>query len=171
MTFFADTGMDEMETHRAQAAAQVLENRLRDILREQLGGTYSVSVGHSNTAPIPGYGTNSVRFGSSPENVEKLQAAVMAEIERLRTAGPTAADVQAVKETEKNQLQELIRQNQYWLGSLQATHLLGRDPLGIPARIERAESLNQQNVHDALRKYFPANRYTIVSLMPEAKQQ
>jgi zinc protease len=169
MSFFADTGLEEFETHRVQAAAQVLENKLRDILREQLGGTYSVGVGYSNTSPIPGYGTTSVQFGSSPENVEKLQAAVMAEVERLRKEGPSAADVQAVKEAEKNQLQESLRQNPYWLSSLQAMHLLGRDARRIPARIERAESLTQQNIHDALRKYFPTDRYTIVSLMPEAQ--
>jgi zinc protease len=169
MTFFADTGQQEFESHRAQAGARVLENKLRDILREQLGGTYSVSVGYSDTAPIPGYGTVSVRFGSSPENVEKLQAAVMAEIERLRKEGPSAADVQAVKETEKNQLQESMKQNPYWLNSLQTVHLLQRDARSIPARMERAESLTQENIHAAIRKYIPADRYTIVSLMPEAQ--
>jgi zinc protease len=171
ISFFADTGLEELETHRAQAATQVLENRLRDILREQLGGTYSVGVGYSNISPLPGYGTTSVQFGSSPENVEKLQAAVMAEVERLRKEGPSAADVQAVKEAEKNQLQESLLQNGYWLNSLQAMHVLGRDARRIPARIERAESLTQQNIHDALQKYFPANRYTIVSLMPEAQKK
>ena len=169
ISFFADTGLEELETHRVQAATQVLENKLRDILREQLGGTYSVGVGYSNISPLPGYGTTTVQFGSSPENVEKLQAAVMAEVERLRKEGPSVADVQAVKEAEKNQLQESLLQNGYWLNSLQAMHVLGRDARRIPARIERAESLSQQNIHDALRKYFPANRHTIVSLMPEAK--
>jgi zinc protease len=168
MSFFADTKLEEFETHRLQAAASVVENRLREILREQLGGTYSVGVGYSNTSPVPGYGTTSVQFGSSPENVEKLQAAVMAELDRLRKEGPTAADVQAVKETEKNSIQEGLRDNGYWQGSLQSLHILGRDPRGILRRIERADSLNQENIHAAIRKYFPVERYTIVTLMPEA---
>jgi zinc protease len=167
MTFFADTGLDELETHRVQAAATVLEMRLRDILREKLGGTYSVGVGYSNTAPLPGYGTTSVQFGSAPENVESLTAAVMTEIDRLRREGPAAADVQAVKEQEKNGLQEALRQNSYWLNSLQAMHLLGRDPRRILQRIERADSLTQENIHAALRKYFPAERRTVVTLVPE----
>ena len=168
MSFFADTKLEEFETHRLQAATTVVENRLRDILREQLGGTYSVGVGYSNTAPVPGYGTTSVQFGSSPENVEKLQAAVMAELDKLRKEGPTAADVQAAKEAEKNSIQEGLRENSYWQGSLQAMHVLGRDPLGILRRIERADSLNQENIHAAIRKYFPAERSTIVTLWPEA---
>ena len=77
ITFFADTGLDEMETHRLQAATEVLEMRLRDILREQLGGTYSVGVNYSNTSPEPGYGVTSVQFGSAPENVQSLTTAVM----------------------------------------------------------------------------------------------
>ena len=168
ISFFADTGLEELETHRVQAAASVLENKLRDILREQMGGTYSVGVGYSNTSPIPGYGTTSVQFGSSPENVEALTKAVMTEIDRLRREGPSAADVQAVKEAEKNGLRESMRQNGYWLNSLQAMHLLGRDPLRILQRDARAESLSQENIHAALRKYFPAERRTEVTLVPEA---
>ena len=169
MSFFADTGGEELETHRLQAAATVLENRLRDILREQLGGTYSVGVGYSSLHPIPGYGTTTVQFGSSPENVQKLTQAVMAEIDRLRREGPSAADVQAVKEAEKNAIQESVRQNGYWLNSLQTMHLLERDPRGIPRRIERAESLSTENIHAAFEKYFPMERYTVVSLMPETE--
>ena len=49
MSFFADTRLDEFEMHRARAAASLLSIRLRDILREELGGTYGVSVGYDNS--------------------------------------------------------------------------------------------------------------------------
>jgi zinc protease len=169
ITFFADTGLEELETHRLQAATEILEKRLRDILREQLGGTYSVGVSYSNTSPRPGYGVTSVQFGSAPENVDSLIAAVMTEIDRLRREGPSAGDVQAVKEAEKNDLQTAVRQNGYWLNSLQAMHLLGRDPRRILQREERADSLTRDNIHTALRKYFPSDRHTVVTLVPESR--
>ncbi len=168
ITFFADTGLDEFEVHRLRAATDVLQNKLRDILREELGGTYSVGTGYSDTTPVPGYGTTSVQFGSSPENVQKLTEAVMKELDRLRREGPTATDVQVIKEGEKNALATSLRQNGYWLNSLQAMHLLGRDARKIPQRVERTESLTAENVHAAFKKYFPENRYTVVTLMPEA---
>jgi zinc protease len=167
ITFFADTGLDEMETYRLRAATTIFEMRLREILREELGGTYSVGVGYSDTAPQGGYGTTSVQFGSAPENVEKLTDAVMTELDRLKREGPNEADVQIVKETEKRELETSFKQNGYWLNSLQAMHLLGRDPRRIPQRIARAESLTAENIHDALRKYFPKDRYTVITLMPE----
>jgi predicted Zn-dependent peptidase len=76
--------------------------------------------------------------------------------------------VQAIKEGEKNALATSFRQNGYWLNSLQAMHLLGRDARKIPQRVERTESLTPENVHAAFKKYFPENRYTVVTLMPEA---
>ena len=169
VTFFSDTGLDELETHRLQAATEVVQIRLREILREQLGGTYSVGVGYSNTSPDPGYGTTTVQFGSAPENVESMIGAVMKEVDRLRAQGPSAADVQAVKEAEKNDLQTSMRQNPYWLNSLQAAHLLGRDPRRIPLRAERTEGLTVENIHAAIRKYLSADRYTVVTLVPEAQ--
>jgi zinc protease len=171
ISFFADTQLEELEVHRLRAAAAVLENRLRDILREELGGTYSVGVDYSDTAPEPGYGTIDVEFGSSPENVDKLTKAVMSELDRLRRDGPSAADVDKVKQTEKNDLQTALRQNGFWLNSMQSAHILGRDPRRIALRIERAESLNVESVHAAFKKYFSPDRYTVVTLVPEAAQQ
>ena len=54
LTFFADPGFDEFEMHRARAASSVLNIRLREILREEMGGTYGVGVGFSNTPPREG---------------------------------------------------------------------------------------------------------------------
>jgi zinc protease len=167
ITFFSDTGLDELESHRLRAATSILQMRLRDVLREELGGTYSVGVGYSDTAPQPGYGTTTVQFGSSPENAERLREVVMTELEKLRAEGPSASEVDIVKETEKRELETSLRQNGYWLNSLQAVHMLGRDPRRIPQRFERTESLSRDNIHAAFRKYFPPDRYTVVILMPE----
>jgi predicted Zn-dependent peptidase len=85
----------------------------------------------------------------------------------LRREGPANADVQAAKETEKREIETAVRQNGYWLNSFQAMHMLGRDPRRILQRLERADSLTRDNIHDAVRKYLPPDRYTVVTLMPE----
>jgi len=169
MTFFADTKLDELETHRLRAATTVFEMHLRELLREELGGTYSVGVGYSDTSPQQGYGTTSVQFGSSPDNADKLAKAVMTELERLKKEGPSDSDLQIVKETEKRELETSLRQNGYWLNSLQAMHILGRDARRIPLRSERTDSLTKENVHAMLKKYFPEDRYTVMTLMPETQ--
>ena len=168
ISFFGDAGQDEFEMHRVRAAANVLSIRLREILREELSGTYGVSVGYDTTLPLPGYGAVVIQFGSAPENVEALSKAVFAEVERLKTQGPTADDVNKVKEMEKRDLETSVRQNQYWVGSLQTVHMYGWDPAGIARRPQRTESLTPEILHGIFKKYFPADRHTVVTLKPEA---
>jgi zinc protease len=167
LTFFADPGFDEYEMHRTRAAASVLNMRLREILREELGGTYGVGVGFSNTPPVKGYGTMTIQFGSSPENVDKLVAATLKEIERLKAEGPSTDDVSKVKELERRDLETNAKQNSYWLGSLQTVHLFGWDPAGIARRSERTEKLTPEIIKTMFEKYFPMDRYTLVTLKPE----
>ncbi len=167
LSFFADPGVDEFEMHRARAASQLLGIRLRDILREELGGTYGVSVGFNNSPPLKGYGAMVIRFGSSPENVDKLVAASMAEIERLKKEGPSVEDVNKVKELERRDLETNAKQNSYWLGSMQTVHMLGWDVIGITRRLDRTEKLSPEILQGMFRKYFPLDRYTLVTLKPE----
>ena len=167
ITFFSDTGLNELEMHRLRAATGILERHLRDQLREELGGTYSVGVDYSNTLPQGGYGTTDVQFGSAPDRAESLVSTVMTEIERMRREGPTADDVQKVKETEKEGLETSYKQNGFWLGALQTAQMLGWNPVSIAHRTERTDALTTENIHEAFRKYFPADRYTVMTLMPE----
>ena len=89
MTFFADTGLNELEMHRLRAATDILERHLRDQLREELGGTYSVGVDYSNTLPQGGYGTTSVEFGSAPDRADTL---VSTDDDRARADAPRRAE-------------------------------------------------------------------------------
>ncbi|HUQ87104.1 MAG TPA: insulinase family protein [Vicinamibacterales bacterium] len=167
LSFFADPGFDEFEMHRARAAAAVLNIRLREILREELGGTYGVSVGFTNSPPLKGYGAMQIQFGSSPDNLDKLVSASLKEIERLKAEGPSEDDVNKVKELERRDLETNAKQNSYWLGSMQTVHMYGWDPAGIVRRSERTERLTKENIKEMFGKYFPMNRYTLVTLKPE----
>jgi zinc protease len=167
LSFFADPGFDEYEMHRARAATSVLNIRLREILREELGGTYGVNVGFANSPPLKGYGAMQVQFGSSPENVDKLVAATLKEIERLKVDGPSLDDVNKVKELERRDLETNTKQNSYWMGSMQTVYMYGWDPANIARRSERTERLNQENIKQMFQKYFPMDRYTLVTLKPE----
>jgi len=167
LSFFADPGADEFELHRLRAATSVLSIRLREILREELGGTYGVSAGFTNSPPLKGYGAVQIQFGSSPDNVDKLVNATLKEIERLKVEGPSADDVSKVKELERRDLETNAKQNSYWMGSMQTVHLYGWDPAGIARREQRTEALTAENIKAMFNKYFPTGRYTLVTLKPE----
>lgn len=171
LAFFADAGLDPMEVARANAAASILTTRLREKLRDLLSGTYSVSAGYRDEAPLRGFGTMGVYFGSDPARAASLAEATLAEIAKLREDGPTEQDVAKDQEIERRELEVSQRQNRYWLGSLLSLHQRGLDPLLILKRRERIDALSVATLHEAYRRCFPIDRRTHVTLLPETAAQ
>ena len=169
MSFSADPALEENEQGRVEAATTVLEIALRDILREELGETYSVSVGLSQRLPQSTGGSIGISFGSAPENVDKMVERVLQEVRRLQDEGPSADLTNRAKESARRSYETSIKQNGYWIGRLQSAKLLGRDPTLLLHRLERIDAVTPVILQDTFRKYFPMNRYTVVSLVPEKK--
>jgi zinc protease len=167
ISFAADPpGDDPMEQERVLAATDVLEIALRDILREELGQTYTVSAGLSQNLPQRGGGYVQVNFGASPENIEKMTARVLQEVEKMQKNGPSEDLVNRAKETAKRGYETSLRTNNYWLGRFQAVNMWKQDPLIIGTRVERINAVTPATVQDAFKKYFPIDRRTVITLMP-----
>jgi hypothetical protein len=51
---------------------------------------------------------------------------------------------------------------------MQTVHMLGWDVASIARRNERTAALSVPVLHETIRKYFPLDRYTVVTLRPES---
>jgi zinc protease len=170
MSFFADPSEDPSEQEKVSEATTVLEIALRDILREDLGQTYTVSAGLAQGLPQRGGGRIEVRFAAAPENIEGMKARVLKEIKRLQDEGPPLDLTNRAKENARRNYEVALRQNDYWLGRLESVHMLGRDPNEILTRNERIDAITPQVLKDVFNKYFPADRSTVVTLVPTPTQ-
>jgi zinc protease len=92
---------------------------------------------------------------------------VLQEVQRLQKEGPSQDLVTRAKETARREYETARRQNGYWLGRLQSAKLLQRDPHLILTREERIGAVTPETVQEAFRQYFPMDRYTVVTLVPE----
>jgi zinc protease len=168
ISFFADPPQDASEITRVATATDVLEIALRDILREELGETYTVGVGLQQDTFQRGGGHIAVSFTAAPENLEKMTERVMAEIRRLQKEGPTEDLVNRARESAMREHETGMKQNGYWLARLQTAKLLDRDPVAhMLERDKRITSVTLADVKTVFVKYFPMTRYTIVTLAPE----
>jgi zinc protease len=167
VSFYAEPPLEEHEQSRVEAAADVLQITLRDILREELGETYGVSVGLVQQLPQRGAGRIAVSFGGAPDRIDGMVNRVMQEVKRLQQEGPSDDLTTRAKETARRTWQTAQRQNGYWLGRLQSAKLLDRDPHLILTREERIDAITPQNLHEMFKQYFPLDRYTVVTLVPE----
>ena len=167
LSFFADPPIEEREQTRVEAATEVLEIALRDILREELGETYSVSVGLQQSPPQRGDGYIAIGFGASPDNIARMIERVMGEVKRLQQEGPSADLTSRAKESARREHETAVKQNGFWLGRLQSARLLGRDPLLILQRRQRIDAVTPASLQEIFRTYFPMDRYTVVTLLPQ----
>jgi len=148
------------------AMAGILQTRLRERLREELGGTYSVGVsGGISYRPDEEYSVV-IQFGSDPRRTEELSAAVFEEIERLKADGPDAQMVDNIREAQRRSKETNLERNAYWLGRLAALENARLDIREIPS-YGLIEGWTAEQVRQAANRYLRTDRYMKFVLLPE----
>jgi zinc protease len=152
-----------------RALADVLEIRLRESLREDLGGTYSVSASAGYAKyPREEY-TLSIDFGSSPDRTDELVKSVFREIELLKTKGPTDKQVADVKELLLRDLETNSKQNNFLLVNIYSRYQQSEDLATLFGLADYYNKLTAATIQEAARKYLDTNNYVKVTLFPETK--
>jgi zinc protease len=155
------------ENLKLQALGEVLTIRIIEKLREELGQIYSGGAyGSLNKLPYESY-TAGVSFPCGPENVDKLISVTLAEIEKVKTTGPTKEDLDKVRETWKQQYQVSIKDNSFWLRGLIQAVENGSDPQRILTYPQRVDALTPKDLQNVAVKYFDMKNYVQFVLNPE----
>jgi zinc protease len=154
-----------------RSLASALRIRLREVLREDMGGTYGVGVsGVGIRDPRQEY-TFRISFGTAPEGLEELTAAVFQQIDSIKTFGPTQEDIDKVKEIQRRERETNLRENGYWLSQLVSYDRYGLDLRGILTYDELVDGLTAEMVQEAAQRYVRTDNYVRVSLYPEAQAE
>jgi len=151
-----------------ESMADVLEIRLREILRMDLGGTYGVGVsGSASHYPQEEYQIT-IRFGCDPDRIEELTAVVFEQIDSLKTAGTTEVNVDKVKEIARREHEVNMKENGYWVNGLSWLDFHGLDPVRSLRYTEMTDSLTVSDIQAAAQQYFDLDNYAHFVLLPEA---
>src|SRR5690606_13276964 len=104
---------NEDNNNQIQALGEVLQIKLIERLRELESGVYSLGAraGYSKF-PKNRY-SFTVSFGCGPENVERLIAATLDEIEKIKTKGADASDVDKFLAEERRTTELQLKQNSF----------------------------------------------------------
>jgi zinc protease len=150
-----------------RAMTQILQTRLLETIREELGGTYSITVGgNSQKIPIPDYEI-SVQFGSDPQRTDDLVKRVFDEIEKLKVDGPTEKQLNDEKEALQREFETSSKQNGYLLTQIAGKYQIGEDVAGIWNAPDLYKKLDAATIQQAAKTYFDMKNYVKVSLFPE----
>jgi zinc protease len=153
--------------YHLQALAELLNIKLREALRENLGGTYGVTVGGSASKdPVPAF-SFSIGFGAAPERLEALTSAALAQIDSVKQFGATPEDLTKVKQSALRSRETALKQNNYWVAQISAFDQNGWELATIPDADKLITALTSEDLRRAATRYLRRDNYVRVSLLPE----
>ncbi len=166
MQFTGEAAYSDAEQLKIQMLVELMNIKLIEKLREEIGGMYSGGMfGSMSKVPYGNY-TIGASVPCGPENVDKLVKATWEEINKVK-AGPTETDLNKVKETLKTQALENMKDNAYWRGKMQQWVELGTNPGDILTLDKRVDAVTVKDIQGAAVKYFNEKNYLQVILYPE----
>jgi zinc protease len=167
ISFTGPADFSQAEQLRMQALVEVLNIKLTEVLREELGLIYGGGASGAVTKlPYANYSL-ALALPCGPENVDKVIAAAFAQIRKLQEHGVEPADLAKVKQNWLMTHRRALSENGYWLAQLQTAQLNGFAPESILDFEKRADAVTPADVQAAAQRYFDFGNYVQVVLYPE----
>ena len=140
-------------------------------MREDQGGVYGVSVnGSASKLPKPKYTIQSM-WGCNPDSIKKLTQTVLDEMGKIKKDGPTEVDLNKVKETLIRQRETQLKENSFWLTSLQNHFLFDDKLLSLEEYKTFINTFSIPDIKAVANKYLNTDSYVEVALTPAQKTE
>jgi zinc protease len=154
-----------------EALGSVLEGRLFDTIRQELGGTYSITVDPAMWKLPQARYTLRIDWTCEPGREEALTHRVFDEIGFVKATPLSTGQMARVRESLSRDLEEKNQDNGYLLNEISRRYENGEmvdlaGPRGLQTRVG---SLTGESIQQAAQTYLNTERYVKVVLMPEAK--
>ena len=169
IVFTGDARFSREARHQLASLADVLDVRLREVLREDMGAVYGVQIDAAlERRPRERYVVK-LAFGCAPEQVQPLIKAVFAEIESIQKNGVPDSYVVQVQEKQRRERETNLKTNEFWLAAIEAYDTEGLDLRDLPFYEELVRNVSSKSLQDAARRYLSRERYILGELDPEKR--
>ncbi|MES2874086.1 MAG: insulinase family protein [Bacteroidota bacterium] len=167
LVFSGDYTYNEKNNNQLDALAEVLSIKLIERLREDEGGVYGVGARASYSKLPQGRYTMTITFGSAPENVEKLIASTLDEINKIRQNGALTVDLEKFVAEETRTTETQLKDNGFWLNYLSNQLQNEEDPKQVLTYLSSLKELTPAALKAAANTYLSGNNFIRLVLLPE----
>jgi zinc protease len=163
---FVNTAKDRLIL---RGMTDALEGSLQRVLREDMGGTYGVSVDPQFAKlPTPSYRV-SMSFACDPTRTDGLVRALFDTIEKFKANGPGEGQMADARAALARDFEVNSKENSYVLNQVAFAYEHGEDLQNVFDRRPLHAQLTAAAVQEAARRYLDLTRYVKVVLMPDVK--
>lgn len=171
LSFTGPSTYTREENGRFHAMVDILNLKIIDVLREKQGLIYSGGMnGSFERIPQSRYSIDA-ELPCSPENVDKVIAALFAEIKKLQQSGPQVEDLNKVKQSWLKEHQQELRSNENWLNHLQNAVYYKTEADSILTVEKRIRAITPAQIKEAAQRYFNFQNYAQIVMYPERKKE
>jgi len=146
---------------------QTINIKLRESMREEQGGVYGVSFQEALSKFPKQKFVITANWGCAPEKADTLTQTVFNEMKRICAEGPTDTDLAKVKETIIKDFEKQLKQNYFWLSSLQNLYLNGNKIYTLEEYKKAVEAVTSQDIKQIAVKYLNTQVYFRGVLIPK----
>jgi zinc protease len=162
---------DDLHKLALRSVAMVLQSRLLDTIRQELGGTYSITAADATEkTPRPQFSLR-IEWTCDPAQTDALVQRVFQEIAFVRNIAFDSRQVGRIRDALQHDYETNSLENGYLLGQIARRYENGEvaDLAAVTNYPQRLSALTAAAVHEAALKYLDPSNYVKVILMPEGK--
>lgn len=146
--------------------SEVVSMRLRERLREELGGVYSVAARGSLSRTGHQRRVFTVSFTAAPEKADELLKAAFDEMAAIAKHGIGEAYLEKVKVGFERERETELRTNGFWLGHLLTSAYFHDDPSIVLDLTNITKRITSANVQAAAKRFLDPSQYFEAELTP-----
>ena len=152
---------------RLNLLAEVLKDRLRLKVREELGEAYSPGVGSAASDVFPGYGYLQSMLTVAPDRAAQVADIITTLGNDVAEKGVTEDELERAKKPVLTTLRESARTNQYWLAAVLSRAQERPEVLDWSrSRYADNEAITSAELTALAKEYLPAKRASRVTVVP-----
>jgi zinc protease len=134
--------------------ADILQMKTTDVLREQLGATYSPRVsGNMTRSPMLEFNL-ALSVSAAPENVDKLTNAFDELVKKVAAGDISEDDMTKAKQQRRKTIETQQQTNGYWASILESQDMYKYNSTLIIKYFERLDNASKQELADVANKYL-----------------
>jgi zinc protease len=168
MTITFENNFDWNDRLATNALDNICSIKLTETIREELGGTYSPSFSLSYEKYPQAKSTAMCYYTCDPTTVDKLTNATFEVLDKLIAEGPTATDLDKVKEQLILERKGRMERNGYWLGQIIGSRFYGYEMQTLEEYSAAVNALTIEDIKAVAAKYLKHDGYVRVSMKPES---
>ncbi|MCX6257397.1 MAG: insulinase family protein [Bacteroidia bacterium] len=150
---------------------EVLDIRLREVVREDMGGTYGIYA-YSNISKLPVSEYNvSIGWGCNPDRIDELLNAVKGILNEIRSQEEDTSYINKVKEIQKRRLEVDLKDNDKWMSMLYNCYYFQTDPKEILINETYRKNLTAAQIKQTASKYLKDQVMEVFELLPETMKK